>query len=110
MFTARITNVMVGSMIGLGFLYLGGDSDWLVPAAVTSAVLVATYVVKVKTMWRQAPISAAVVIAAGISAHSYDQGLAVGVHKMLEVVFGCLVGVLVSLVMSKLWLVRPATS
>ena len=40
-----------------------------------------------------------------------SQGSAVGIeqglHKVAEVVFGCLVGLCVSLLMSKVWLIQP---
>jgi hypothetical protein len=58
-------------------------------------------------MWRQAPITAAIVIAAGIAQGSKKAGIESGLHKMAEVIFGCVVGLLVSWLMSKVWLVRP---
>jgi hypothetical protein len=81
----------------------------VLPLALAATVLVSSYVVRVKTMWRQAPISAAVVIAAAITSDSPANGIAQGLHKVAEVVFGCLVGVTVSLVMSKVWLIQPST-
>jgi acid phosphatase family membrane protein YuiD len=54
-------------------------------------------------MWRQAPITAAIVIAAGLTEHSKLSGIQHGVHKVVEVIFGCLVGLLVSMLMSKVW-------
>jgi acid phosphatase family membrane protein YuiD len=71
------------------------------------AVLISSYVIRVKTMWRQAPITAAIVIAAGISSNSSLGGIQDGLHKVAEVLFGCIVGVLVSWLMAKVWLVRP---
>ena len=66
-----------------------------------------SYVIRIKTMWRQAPITAAVIVAAGISQSSTLVGIERGLHKVAEVLFGCIVGVLVSWLMSKVWLVRP---
>ena len=43
-------------------------SDWMLPFALAVTVLISSYVIRVKTMWRQAPITAAIVLAAGISA------------------------------------------
>ena len=106
MFRSRLVNVLVGCATGLGILLLGGRSDWMVPLGLALAVLISSYVVRIKTMWRQAPITAAIVIAAGISVGSTQVGIRYGLHKVAEVVFGCLVGVLVSLLMSRLWLVR----
>ncbi|HEY7160267.1 MAG TPA: FUSC family protein [Acidobacteriota bacterium] len=109
MFRARLINVLVGCAVGLLFLLIGGAREWLLPLALGTTVLVSSYVVRIKTMWRQAPITAAVIIAASITHGSSTRvGLEYGVHKIGEVIFGCLVGLLVSLAMSKLWLIQPS--
>lgn len=107
MFRSRLINVAVGCAVGLAFVVSGGRSDRMVPLALAVAVLVATYLVRVKTMWRQAPITAAVVIAAGVADGSTLRGIEQGLHKVAEVVFGCVVGLAVSWTMSRVWLVRP---
>jgi uncharacterized membrane protein YccC len=107
LFRSRLVNVLVGCVVGLGLLLIGGHGDWMIPFALALTVLISSYVIRVKTMWRQAPITAAIVIAAGISRSSTLGGLQHGLHKVAEVVFGCLVGLLVSWLTSKLWLVRP---
>ncbi len=109
MFKSRLINVTVGSAAGLIFLLIGGTESWVLPLAMAATVLVSAYVVRIKTMWRQAPITAAVVIASALTSGSSATGIAQGLHKVAEVVFGCLVGVTVSLVMSKVWLIRPST-
>jgi uncharacterized membrane protein YccC len=107
LFRSRLVNVLVGCVVGLCLLLVGGQSDWMVPVALAVTVLISSYVVRVKTMWRQAPITAAIVIAAGISRSSTLGGLQHGLHKVAEVVFGCIVGLLVSWLMSKVWLIQP---
>jgi uncharacterized membrane protein YccC len=107
LFRSRLVNVLVGCAVGLCLLLVGGHSDWMIPFALALTVLISSYVIRIKTMWRQAPITAAIVIAAGISRSSTLGGLAHGLHKVAEVLFGCLVGLLVSWLMSKVWLVRP---
>jgi uncharacterized membrane protein YccC len=109
MFRCRLGNVAVGSVAGFLFTLAGGTGNWILPLALAATVLVSSYVVRIKTMWRQAPITAAVVIAAANSANSPAIGITQGLHKVAEVVFGCLVGVAVSLVMSKVWLIQPST-
>jgi hypothetical protein len=109
LFKCRLVNVAVGSAAGLMFLLMAGTKSWILPLALAATVLVSSYVVRIKTMWRQAPITAAVVIAAALTSDSPAHGLAQGLHKVAEVVFGCLVGVTVSLVMSKVWLIQPST-
>jgi uncharacterized membrane protein YccC len=110
MFRSRLINVLVGCATGLVFVLLNRDSEWMLPLALAVTVLVSTWVIRIKTMWRQAPITAAVVIAAGISQNSAMVGLGRGLHKVGEVIFGCLVGMIVSLIMSKVWLLRPASA
>ena len=54
-FRARIINALVGCAVGLLFLVAGGASAWKLPVAISAAVLVSSYVVRIQTMWRQAP-------------------------------------------------------
>ena len=103
MFKCRIANVLVGSGVGLLFLIIGGSSQWKLPLALAATVLLSSYVIRIPSMWRQAPITAAIVIAAGLTHHSKLSGVADGLHKVAEVIFGCLVGLLVTWFMSKLW-------
>jgi uncharacterized membrane protein YccC len=106
MFKSRLVNVAVGCTAGLAFLVVGGPQNWILPLALATTVLVSAYVVRIKTMWRQAPITAAVVIASAVVNESSAVGIVRGLHKVAEVVFGCLVGVVVSLVMSRVWLIQ----
>lgn len=108
MFRSRLINVLVGGAIGLAFLLVGGANEWKLPLALAVAVLVSSYVIHIQTMWRQAPITAAIVIAAGLTHRSKMSGLEHGLHKVAEVVFGCLVGLAVSWCMSKIWPIKPA--
>jgi uncharacterized membrane protein YccC len=106
MFRSRIVNVIVGCVVGFGMLLIGGG-DWMIPFALCLAVLVSAYVIRVKTMWRQAPITAAIVLAAGVSGGATTAGFESGLRKVGQVFFGCIVGMVVSMLMSKVWLVRP---
>jgi len=77
----------------------------MIPLSLAVAVLISTYLVRVKTMWRQAPITAAIVTAGAVG-HSAAKPFAVGLHKVEEVIFGCVVGVMVSWLMSKVQIVK----
>jgi uncharacterized membrane protein YccC len=103
MFRSRIINVLVGCVVGLFFVIIGGPSEWKLPIALAVTVLISSYVIHIPTMWRQAPITAAIVIAAGLSSHSELSAIEHGLHKVAEVLFGCFVGLLVSWLMSKVW-------
>jgi hypothetical protein len=65
------------------------------PLAMAATVLISSYVVRIPTMWRQAPITAAFVIAAGLEHHSRVIGLQAGMDRMYEVLFGCVIGLAV---------------
>ena len=106
MFKARLSNVLVGCVVGLSFLLIGGVREWMLPIALAVTVLITSFIVKIKTMWRQAPITAAVVIAAGVMHDSTRMGISKGLHKVGEVIFGCVVGLAVSWLMSKVWFIK----
>ena len=84
-------------------LVVGGTNEWKLPLAMAVAVLVSAYVVREQVMFRQAPITAAIVIASGLEKHSRLTGIELGVQRVGEVLIGCIVGVLVTWCMSKLW-------
>jgi uncharacterized membrane protein YccC len=105
----RITNTLVGCMVGLMFIAIGGMKLITLPLAMAVTVLLSSYVVRIPTMWRQAPISAAFVIAASLEHHSRRNGLIAGAGRMGEVLFGCVVGIVVAWVVSVAWpLPEPA--
>jgi uncharacterized membrane protein YccC len=103
MFRARIINVLVGCGVGFVFLVMGGSREWKLPLALAVTVLLSSYFVRITTMWRQAPITAAIVMASGITSHSKVIGIEHGLHKVGEVLLGCFTGLLVSYAMSKVW-------
>ena len=103
MFRSRIVNVLVGCTVGLLVLVVGGSSEWKLPFALAVSVLLSSYVVQIQTMWRQAPITAAIVIAAGLTHHSKLSGVEHGLHKVAEVLLGCVMGLMISFLMATLW-------
>jgi uncharacterized membrane protein YccC len=110
MFRSRLVNVLIGCVVGLSFLLIGGAREWKLPVALAVTVLISSYVIHVQTMWRQAPITAAIVIASGVEHNSKMTGIEHGLHKVGEVIFGCLAGLVVSWLMSRLWPVKTKKS
>jgi uncharacterized membrane protein YccC len=102
-FRGRIINSLLGCATGLVVLLVGGSSEWKLPFALALSVLLSSYVVRQQVMFRQAPITAAIVIASGLEKHSKLTGAELGLRRVGEVLLGCVVGVLVSWLMSKLW-------
>jgi len=107
-FQGRIINALLGCVVGLVFVVIGRGGEWQLPLALAITVLLSSYVVRIPTMWRQAPITAAIVIAAGLEHHSELGGIEHGLHKVAEVILGCVMGLLVTLLMSKVWPVPDA--
>ena len=103
MLRARMINAAVGGAVGFAVLIAGGSGAWKLPVAISMAVLVSSYFVRIPTMWRQAPITAAIVIAAGLEQHSKLTGAEQGLRRVAEVLLGCVVGVVASWLMSHLW-------
>jgi len=108
---SRIANTLVGCVVGLAFIGIGGTRVFMLPLAMAVTVLLSSYVVRITTMWRQAPISAAFVIAAGLEHESRINGLLAGVSRMGEVLLGCIVGIAVAWIVSVMWPLRtPITA
>jgi uncharacterized membrane protein YccC len=102
-FRGRISNALLGCVTGLLFLLVGGTSEWKLPLALSATVLLSSYVIRIPAMWRQAPITAAIIIAAGLTHHSKLSGVEIGLRRVGEVMLGCVMGLLVSWLMSKIW-------
>ena len=102
-FYGRLVNALIGCAAGLLVLVVGGMSEWKIPLALSLSVLISTYVVGVQVMYRQAPITAAIVIAGGLMQHSKALGLEEGLRRVGEVLLGCVVGLTVSWCMFRLW-------
>src|SRR5262245_60777588 len=84
-FWGRIANAAVGCAIGLLVLVIGGSHEWKLPLALSATVLISMYVIRIPVMWRQAPITAAIVIAGGITRHSRMSGAEDGLKRVSEV-------------------------
>jgi uncharacterized membrane protein YccC len=102
-FRARLTNALLGCAVGLLFLLVGNLNEWKLPFALALTALLSAYVVRIPVMWRQAPITAALVLASGFEKHSKLSGLEIGLRRVGEVIFGCIVGFAVTWAISKIW-------
>jgi uncharacterized membrane protein YccC len=102
-FRARLINALLGCAVGLLVLVVGGSSEWKLPFALAATALLSAYVVRVTVMWRQAPITAALVIASSLEQHSKLSGVEIGLRRVGEVILGCVIGLLVTWLISKIW-------
>lgn len=101
-FHGRIFNTLLGCAVGLVFVALG-HTEWQLPFAMAATVILSSYFVRVPAMWRQAPITAAIVIAGGLQHHQRLTAIEQGMHRVVEVLFGCVVGIAVAWILSRLW-------
>ena len=106
----RVINAVLGCATGLTFLILGGSRDWKLPLALATTAFLSAYIVRVPVMWRQAPITAAIVVASGIEKHSESASIEIGLRRVAEVLFGCLLGLAVTWLMSKVWRLPESTT
>ena len=101
-FRGRIINTLLGCATGIVFLALG-HTECKLPFAIAATALLSSYVVRIPTIWRQAPITAAIVIAGGLTHHDELSGIETGLRRVAEVLFGCVVGIAVAWLLSRIW-------
>lgn len=101
-FRGRIVNTLLGCVVGLAFVWLG-HTAWQLPLAMATTVILSSYFVRIPAMWRQAPITAAIVIAGGLQHHEKLNAIEQGLHRVGEVLVGCVVGIVVAWALSKIW-------
>jgi uncharacterized membrane protein YccC len=106
-FLARSVNTLVGCAAGLVFLLAAGSDGWVMPLGITMTVLLCTYVVRFPLAWRIGPITAALVMAAGVT-DSKLSPLELALRRVGEVLLGSLVALVVSVVMYRVWRPRDA--
>jgi uncharacterized membrane protein YccC len=109
MFRSRLINTAVGCAIGLLFVSIGQTTPWKLPFALAISVLISSYIVRIPVMWRQAPITAVIVIAGSLTEHSKIVGVEVGLRRVSEVIFGCVIALGVSWLMATVWPLREST-
>jgi uncharacterized membrane protein YccC len=107
-FLARIVNTAIGCASGLLFLLAAGPEHWVVPLALTATVLVCTYVVRMPLTWRVGPVTAALVLTAGVAAQSPKAGLEVAGRRAAEVLFGSAVALVITWLVSLIWPAQDA--
>ena len=101
-FRGRIINTLLGCGVGLISVAVG-RTEWQLPLAMALTVLLSSYVIRIPAMWRQAPITAAIVIAGGLQHHDKLTGMEQGLHRVAEVLLGCVVGIAVAWLLSRIW-------
>jgi uncharacterized membrane protein YccC len=110
-FRGRLLNTLLGCAIGLMVVAVG-RTHWELPTALGLSVLVSSYLIRIPTMWRQAPITAAIIVAGGMQHHDKLGAFENGAIRVGEVIFGCLIGIASAWALSTIWPMpeKPSTN
>jgi uncharacterized membrane protein YccC len=96
-FKSRFAHTLIGSAIGFLLLVLVPHALYaIIPVGMALASLACTTVLSLPGNWKIAPVTAALVMAAGVTAQSETVGLATALRRIGEVLFGSAVAVAVT--------------
>jgi len=98
----RILNTPIACAAGLPCVWFG-HTAWELPFAPALAVILSSDVVRIPAMWRQAPITAAIVVSGTLQHQSRLTRMDQGLRRVVEVLFGCGVGIVVAWALSRPW-------
>jgi uncharacterized membrane protein YccC len=102
-FRARIINTLLGCVVGLIFLRLADAHAWVLGPSLTLTVFICTFGKRAPLGWRIAPITTAMIIAAGLEQANPIIALHVAVNRTLEVLLGSTMALLVTWGVSLVW-------
>ena len=103
-FNTRFINTILGSLIGIGFLFSFGIHINSLPAAVAVSAFASAYLTKLQQGWRIAPVTTAIIMSAGITATSVHDAYEVALHRTLAVLLGSVVALVLTEVLSFIWI------
>jgi uncharacterized membrane protein YccC len=103
-FRHRIYNTAVGCGIAILALLVAGPHYWVLPIAVTVAVLVSTRTPESPASWRSTPIATGIVLTAGLTAQSWAVGLQTAIIRAGEVFLGGVTALVIAWLMSLVWM------
>ena len=106
MVRGRLINVIVGCAVGLVFILIGEAKNWMLPVAISTSVLISSLLIRIKEMWLQAPITAAIIISSALGESSNITGMYNGIRRVEDVFIGSCIGFIVSWIMSKFWFIK----
>ena len=105
-FRSRISNTLIGCLVGMVFLFLFGSSVFSILGAMVASVLISSDLVKVPVSWRIAPITACIIMIPGVLKHSEKAAEYSALQRSGEVLLGSAIAVCVTFATS--WLFHLA--
>lgn len=95
---SRVINTIVGCLLGLLFVYAFGIHVWSLMAGITVAVVLATSFNKYPSSWKLAPVTVIIVMMPALVENAtVKDAMTVALLRTGEVLFGCFVAFLLSL-------------
>ncbi|HUO59357.1 MAG TPA: FUSC family protein [Candidatus Acidoferrales bacterium] len=105
-FRSRISNTIIGCVVGMVFLLVFGNSVFSILGAMLTAVVISSDVVKVPVSWRIAPITACIVMIPAVLKHSEKAAEYAALLRSAEVLLGSAIAVAVTFATN--WFFRVA--
>lgn len=103
-FKSQAFNTIIGCLTGLLFMLVLGLEAWLLPIAATIAAIISIHLFRTQAGWRTGPITAALVMSAGIVDKSEHGALALAIQRALGVLTGSVVAMLITAVFALIWM------
>ena len=103
-FQSRAVNTIIGTFVGLVFLLIFGIHTWLLPVGAAIAAFFSVHVLNMQQGWRVGPITAVLVMSAGLVEHSTQSAVHIALERALGVLTGSFVALLVTWLMSMIWM------
>jgi uncharacterized membrane protein YccC len=103
-FVARFFNTVIGSACGLFFLLVFGVHSGLLPLTASFAALLSMLLTRMRQGWRIGPVTAVLIMSAGVTEHSPHDALELALQRTLAVFLGSLVALLVTWMVAQFWL------
>lgn len=102
-FVSRFSNTLIGCTTGVLCLFVFGLKDWLLAPVLALTILVCTNMIRLPGSWKIAPATSALVITSALVENSSLIGFEQALRRAGEVLFGSLVALLISWMLSRFW-------
>lgn len=103
-FFSRAVNTVIGCVVGLVIFLLFGVHPILLPIAAAIAAFISVHLLSMQQGWRVGPITAVLVMSAGLMEHSTQGAVHLALERAVGVLSGSFVALLVTWLMAKIWM------
>jgi len=103
-FKAQAFNTVIGCITGLAFIAIAGIKTWMLPIVATITAIISIHIFRMQAGWRTGPITAALVMSAGLVDKSEHGAMTLAVQRALGVFTGSLIALVVTGLMALIWM------